>query len=137
MTKQQLRDIVKSDNARRAARIAQEDAMLNPMFSPCPDGVDPYLWDRHITGVPSAGNRDYKASDNCWNRGMRGRTVGIAPGTEDTNDGTATVAVTFNGVTSIRPVSDFRPERSKHIGVRVKRDNTPESARLPAINTEY
>lgn len=132
MNKQQLRDIVKQDNARRAARVAAEDALLSPVYSPCPEGVDPYLWDRHITGVPSQGNRDYKASDNCWKRGMRGKTTGVAPGTELTAT-EATVLVTFNGVTTIKPVSEFRGKRVTH-GVRVKREAImPEVAKLPSI----
>lgn len=129
MNQSQLRAIVKADNARRAARDAQDDVTLGLRYSPCPDGVDPYLWDRGITGVPSQRNRDYKASVNCWDRGMRGRTFGAAGDNAPAN----TVSVMRDGITTVVDVSTFKPTRDTHAAIRVKRDNTPEAARLPAI----
>lgn len=125
MNKAQLRAIVKQDNARRAAREAQEDALLAQAYSPCPEGVDPYLFDRGITGVPSAGNRDYKASRNCWDRGMRGRTFGIA------QDGAAANTMLVNGV--VMPVPTRK--RESRAAVRVTRTTTPEALQfsLPSI----
>lgn len=129
MNQSQLRAIVKADNARRAAREAQEDALLAQAYSPCPEGVDPYLWDRSITGVPSAANRDYKASTNCWDRGMKGRTFGAAQDNAPAN----TVLVMHDGVTRVAEVSEFRPTRATRAAVRVTRTTAPEAARLPAI----
>lgn len=130
MNKSQLRAIVKADNARRAAREAQEDALLAASYSPCPEGVDPYLWDRGITGTPSQANRDYKASTNCWDRGMKGRTFGAAQDNAPAN----TVLVIRDNVSQVVPVSNFRPTRATHAAVRVQRSTAPpESAKLPAI----
>lgn len=129
-TKQQrMRDIVKQDNARRAARQAEEDALFAPTYSPCPDGVDPYIWDRHITGQPSPNNRLYKASDNCWKRGMRGRTFGIAQAGAAPN----TMLVLHNGVTRVVPISEVRSKRDSKAVIRVSRTTTPEVARLAPI----
>lgn len=131
MTKQQMRAIVKADNARRAAREAKENETLGitTKYSECPDGIDPYLYSRGITGVPSQRNRDYKASTNCWDRGLRGRTFGAAQDNAPAN----TVLVMKDNVTTIVPVSDFRPTRSTRAAVRVTRTTAPEAARLPAI----
>lgn len=123
MTKQQMREIVKQDNARRAAREAQEDALLSPVYSPCPDGTDPYLWDRGITGVPSHGNRDYKASTNCWDRGLKGKTFGVAC------DGAPANTMLVNG--QIVPVPTRK--RETRAAVRVVRTTAPEVAALPSI----
>lgn len=125
MNKAQLRAIVKQDNARRALREAQEDALLFPVFSPCPEGVDPYLFDRGITGVPSAGNRDYKASRNCWDRGMRGRTFGIA------QDGAPANTTLVNGV--VLPIPTRKRQSNVGATVRVSRATAPEVAALPSI----
>lgn len=75
--------------------------------------IDPYLYSRSIRGVPSPNNRVPRgnASDNGWKRGMAGRTVGIAPGTESTSDGTATVRVIYaDGRSEIRSANSFRKE---------------------------
>lgn len=140
MTKQQLRAIVKADNARRAAREAEENQTLGitPVYSPCPAGVDPYLWDRSITGVPSHANRTYRASVNCWDRGMRGKAYDYSDKLTATEP---TVAVTSNGITTVVPVSNFRPTRATRAAVRVDRSEVKryiphnEAVALPSIRT--
>jgi hypothetical protein len=132
------RDIVKADRAVRQAREAEELIALAREFYPSEvfEGCDPYHVSRSITGEPSEKNRVHRATDNCWNRGMRGRTVGIAPGTEDSSDGTATVRVIHaNGNTEIRSARSFRPERiakrqARHIE---SRRTIAECARLDPI----
>lgn len=130
MNKRQLRDIVKQDNARRAKREAEENAILFADVTNAPEGIDPYHWGRSITGIPSNNNRNYKASDDCWKRGMRGKTVGVAPGTENATTGSATVAITRDGVTTVVPVSNFS-RKSERTTKRVKRAAVqPETARV-------
>lgn len=122
------RRIMRDDVKRRNAREALEDATLLRDTSYCPDGVDPYHYDRSITGVPTQGNRNFAASRSSWERGLRGRTVGIAPGTEDDSDGTPTVAVIIDGVTEIRPVSSFRDRAPRMTPVRRTTAVVPETA---------
>lgn len=100
--------------------------------------IDPYLYSRSIRGVPSAGNRVPRAnaSGNGWDRGLRGRTIGIAPGTEATSDGTATVKVTYaDGTSIIRSANSFR---EKKMATKVRQHNESrrsiaECARLAPI----
>lgn len=96
--------ILIADHERHQARLEAE-AKLTPAERT--QVVDPYHRDREITGEPSDKNRTHRASDDCWKRGLRTRTVGIAPGTEHTSDGTATVAVIVNGTTTIRSAHSF------------------------------
>ena len=142
LTRAQLRDIVKADNARRANRVLA-DLALFPEINDAPDGIDPYLWDRNITGVPSAANRTYRASDDCWNRGMRGRTVGVGAAIEDgvltipaaSADGTPTMRVTRDGVTTVVPVprKTRKTRTARTRTVQHTADRASEASRLPAI----
>lgn len=128
-----MRAIVKADNARRAARIIAEDCQLGldiiEAVCAAPQGVDPYHWSRSITGIPSAGNRDYKASVNCWDRGMRGKTFGTAGDDQQAN----TMLVTHAGISTVVPISSVRNKRDTRAAIRVARSTTPEVASLPSI----
>lgn len=76
-----------------------------------------YCHSRNITGEPSEKNRTYRASNDCWARGLRGRTVGTV-----TTDGIQTVRVVTHALPSghygptgpetIVPVSHFRAEKA-------------------------
>lgn len=104
---------------------------------------------RNVSANPNAG--EY----GSWTRGMRGRTVGIAP---NTDSAVPTVAVTTTKVvegqryddatdrwvkyavempvTEIRTVSSFRKTRtySRTTKPRTTVTHTPEAARLPSIH---
>lgn len=95
--------ILREDAKRRNARKATEDALLdkirNGATPGAPDGIDPYLWSRSITGAPSQANRDYKATQDCWKRGLRSsRTVGSAGGDDPALN---TVAISRPGFETI------------------------------------
>lgn len=127
---QRMREIVKADNARRADRVIAELALFDTP-SNAPEGIDPYLWDRSITGVPSAGNRQPKASPNSWVVGLHHKCVGVATGTETTHKGAPTVRVITADTNTVRPVSDFAKARDTRAVVRVKREAVvPETARI-------
>jgi hypothetical protein len=65
-----LADDVKRRNARKAAEVAAfEDSVLRQ--TDCPVELDPYLWSRSITGVPSQSNRTVRASVSSWDTTMR------------------------------------------------------------------
>lgn len=135
---QRMRDIVKQDNARRADRVIKELALFDRPTD-APDGIDPYLWDRSITGVPSAGNRNPKASRNSW---LQGRVVGVATGTENTHKpgDPATVLIRKPGLPDeVVTVASFRPARDTRAVVRVKRETaTPETAlHTPKLTHDY
>jgi hypothetical protein len=128
MRKSQLRDIVKADNARRAARRIMEDAILGlDMIEVSVDAtriaanqkpgtyVNPCL----VRGIGTINPpRNTSASDNCWNRGMKGKTVGVAPGTNPTEP---TVLVHKNGKSTIVPAKGFGRTRNTRAVVRVAR----------------
>lgn len=127
---QRMREIVKADNARRADRVIAELALFAD-HTDAPEGIDPYLWDRSITGVPSAGNRNPKASPNSWLIGLSHRCVGVATGTETTHKGAPTVRVITADSNTVRPVSDFAKKRDTRAVVRVKREAVlPETAQI-------
>lgn len=123
MDNAQLADILTSDKARRAEQADTLIALATAYYNQ----PDQYHVSRGITGEPSEKNRTYRATETCWARGMKGKTVGIAPGTETISDGTATVAVTMNGVTTIRSAHSFREQK---IATRQRRHN--ESRRVEA-----
>lgn len=112
------------DAARRALRESEELVALAQRYYNTPDN---YHLSRGITGEPSEHNRTYRASDNCWKRGMLGRTIGIAPGTESTSNGTATVLVIKDGVTTVVTANSFR---QRHIATRQRKH--VESRRIVA-----
>jgi hypothetical protein len=95
-----LDSIVAQDNARRAMQ-ADELIKLASAYYGAPDS---YHVSRGITGEPSEANRQHRASDDCWNRGMRGKTFGVA------HKGAAahTVKVTRDGVTTIKDARSYR-----------------------------
>lgn len=96
---QTLREDAKRRNARKATEDALLDKIRNGASDGAPDGIDPYLWSRSITGAPSQANRDYKATQDCWKRGLRSsRTVGSAGGDDPALN---TVAVTRPGFETI------------------------------------
>lgn len=80
MTPEQLRAIERADMQRRADRETETLLMLHSKYSPSMsgEGIDPYHYSRAILGVPSDRNRVKRAHVSSWNRGMRGRTFGIA-----------------------------------------------------------
>lgn len=97
------------DAARRALRESEELVALAQRYYGMPDN---YHVSRGITGEPSEKNRTYRATETCWKRGMTGRTVGIAPGTEHESDGTATVAITYaDGTHTIRSAASFNKKK--------------------------
>lgn len=143
MNQAQLRDIMKADNARRAQRHAIEDAILglHNAVDPLSDAariaentvrgarVNPCLVRGIGTVNPPAPT---SASRNSWDRGMRGTVRGIAPGTEDSSDGTPTVLVTHaDGSQEIRTVSSFRGTREYTRRRRIRTvATTPETSRI-------
>lgn len=118
MNRAQQRQIMRDDAKRRNARDI-EDFLTLKGHRTAPEGVDPYLFSRSIRGVPSEGNRTHRASENCWTRGMMmSRTVGVAPGTKVDTFTVPTVAVTINGETTVRNVSEYR--RARNVKTRVQ-----------------
>lgn len=101
-----VEQVLADDRERRRLRQLAEDSLLSNT-SYVPEGVDPYHFSRSIKGVPSNKHRIVKASKDCWSAGMRGKTVGVAPGTEQVAT-EQTVAVTVNGTTTIVPASAFK-----------------------------
>lgn len=137
MHKRQLREIMKADNARRAQREAIEDAILG-----LHNEVDPLSDAARIAANTKPGTRvnpclvrgigtvnppaPTSASRNSWDRGMRGRTVGVAPGTESS---VPTVAITRDGVTTVVPVSELRGTTRRRTR-KLQTTHTPETARI-------
>jgi len=66
--------IVKEDNARRFLRDYDAEASG---IKTTDEGCDPYHVSRQITGVPSPNNRTHKATNDCWQRGLRGKAFGL------------------------------------------------------------
>lgn len=116
MNQHRLDEIRKEDNARRAAQ-SDELIKLALAYYGAPDD---YHVSRGITGEPSEKNRTYRATEDCWTKGMKGRTVGIAPGTAATF---ASVAVTKDGETTIVSANSFR---KKNIATKSRKHNEAE-----------
>lgn len=113
MTEAEKDAIILADAIRYAERMRNEY-----------NGTD-YCHSRNITGVPSEKNRTYRASDDCWKRGLRGRTVGVAPNTTATEP---TVAITRDGRTTIVPANGFGRKsihKKQREHVTTVRDNRP------------
>lgn len=130
MNNAELRAIEASDTLRRAQGSDELIALALAYYG----APDDYHVSRGITGEPSEKNRTHRASDNCWNRGLRGRTVGIAPGTTTPF---ASVAVTKDGQTTIVSASSFRKaniatKSRKHKQAQI--DNRPEVLRYNVGN---
>lgn len=135
--------ILREDTKRRNARQVMEDAILGintDEIDKCSDAykisintvkgarVNPCL----VRGVGTVNPPAHtSASDNCWNRGMRGRTQGVATGTELTHKvgDPATVLVIKDGMREIRTVSSFRNKRER-VSRRKSVAKVAETARL-------
>lgn len=119
-----LKAILREDAKRRNARQVMEDAILGigvEVIDECSDAfkiaantvkgarVNPCLV-RGIGTVNPPPNTS--ASDNCWNRGMRGKTIGVATGTELTAENPTVLVKYADGSEEIRTVSSFRSKRS-------------------------
>lgn len=99
-SKTELDAIEAKDAARRLVReVAELQAIATR-------SVDPYLWGRGITGEPSAKNRNYRASDDCWKLGLS--NPGLAVAEYDGRKHMHSVKVTRDGSTTILPRSAFR-----------------------------
>lgn len=127
LSRARQREIMRADAKRRNARDI-EDFLALKGNRVAPAGIDPYLFSRSIRGVPSENNRQHRASENCWTRGMMGRTVGVAPGTTVDTFTVPTVAVTINGETTVRNVSEYRRTRN----VRTRAQNVDVQNRVDA-----
>lgn len=90
---ERMQQITEADNRRRLRRRWEEAVAATST-------VD-YHHSRNITGEPSEKNRNHKASDDCWKRGLQGRTFGSADGK------TQSVKVTKNGRTTIESARGF------------------------------
>jgi len=140
MNRQRQNEIMRVDRERRNARKRAEAEQLG--LTPIDENVDTYLWSRSITGEPSAKNRVYRASDNCWKRGLaRTRTVGVA--TDDdmrplTNHSSVKVFHP-DGTEEIRSASEYRGKRTNIAGIK-RKTATVNTTRnliqsLPSIHT--
>jgi len=133
LSRQRQREIMREDAKRRNARNEQEitDFMRAKGHIETPTGVDPYHYSRAIKGVPANQHRIVRASDNCWKRGMRGRTVGVANPT----DTIPTVRVIHaDGTTAIVPASNFHKSRTTRNRQRTVQQNTqPEVLRMAEV----
>lgn len=100
-----MRAIEQADAERRLLReIAELEAIATRK-------VDPYHWARSITGAPSNGNRQYRASDDCWKKGLSNPQRGYTRTTVTDEIVPDTVRVIKDGTDRIVPVSSFRAER--------------------------
>jgi hypothetical protein len=108
LSRQQQRQIMRDDAKRRNAREAADIEAIVAAHSKIQEGIDPYLFSRSIRGVPSENNRQHKASQDCWNRGLRDTTVGVASAT----DTIPTVRVIRDGITTVVPHSSLRPHKT-------------------------
>lgn len=111
MNAAQQREIVRADRARRLARQLDEDIEIfgPPKASENHAGKLLVRSDARAMGCVTA--LTTRASRSSWldkNGQLRGRVVGIAPGTEDTSDGTPTVLVTHaDGRSEVLPANGF------------------------------
>lgn len=93
---ERMADILRQDEARRLKQDLADMAKLGL------SGTD-YCHSRNITGEPSEKNRQYRASDDSWKRGLsRTKTIGTADGK------TQSVKVTRHGQSEIYPTRGFR-----------------------------
>lgn len=149
MHKAQLREIVKQDNARRAARRLLEDATLG--LSMIEDAnsdaarirenttrgayVNPCL----VRGIGTVNPpMPTSASRNSWDA-FKSARIGVAPGTEDTAK-VPTVLVTYaDGSSEVKPVSAFRtPKSTRKTPKQLKASHTPETAlHSPALRHDF
>lgn len=100
-TQAELDRIELADAQRRLERTIQE---LQDIAT---RSIDPYHWSRGITGTPSNGNRQYRASDDCWALGLSNPGLAVAQDDHGRKHGHS-VKVIKDGTTTIKPVSSFR-----------------------------
>lgn len=137
--------ILREDTKRRNARQAMEDAILGLGLKVVDESSDAYKIAHNtvrgsrvnpclVRGIGTVNPPpNTSASDNCWNRGMRGKTVGIAPGTEDSSDGTPTVRVIRNGQEEIVPANRFGRSSGKRKSTKANAVIQPETAKLKIV----
>jgi hypothetical protein len=140
LTPRQLREIERSDAVRRAERYLLENAQLG--LDTLDTASDAFKIahapkDAHVNPclVRGAGMvcppPKTSASQNSWNRGMRGTMHGIAPGTEATNNGIATVAITKDGITTVQTVHSVRTKNARRRSVKTTTANhVTETSRI-------
>lgn len=112
-----LDKIMREDAKRRLVREAEEMAAFvaaktKPRFKNGRQYVNPEL----VQGIGIiTPPRQTSASDNCWKRGMRGRTVGIVTEGENLVPVTdyPSMKVTKDGVTTIVPITSTRTRKSR------------------------
>lgn len=140
-----MRAIVKQDNARRAARIIMEDAMLGlDMIEDALSDASKIAANRTkgafvnpclVRGIGTVNPpMPTAASRNSWDAFDSPRR-GVATGTELTNNGIPTVLVIKPGQPdAVVPVSAFKGQRNQRMGIRRQSvAHTPEVARLAPI----
>jgi hypothetical protein len=141
MRKSDMRRIVKEDNARRAVRQAMEDAILGLGLVPDPLSDRAKIAQNMKPGtkvnaclVRGIGTVNpplpTSASRNSWDRGMTGRVVGIAPGTEETAKESTVRVIHADGTDEIRTVSSFRKSERNRTTRRTTQTTKPETSRI-------
>lgn len=80
-------------------------------------------------------HRDIRVSPDYWERMLRHHCVGIAPGTEDTSDGTPTVLCTYaDGTSEIRTVASFSRVREARQAKRLQARRITEVEKFGLTN---
>jgi hypothetical protein len=113
LTREDQLRIMREDRMRRHLREQAEADAFVQAHTPAPRSARGTVINRELVrgiGVISPPLR-VRVTEDCWSRGMRGKTIGVAPGTELTASAPS-VAVTRNGETSIVPASSFRKPRN-------------------------
>jgi hypothetical protein len=113
LSRAEQRAIVAADAERRRAREIDEYLQLHGS-SEASESYDPRL-----TALPCQTSgvgvvyppRRVRVSEDSWTRGMRGRTVGVAPGTEDSATEATVRVIHADGSSEIRTASSFRAVR--------------------------
>lgn len=129
-------DMDMTASERETLRILIDSRRRELVTPPRETGYD-YFESRQLTREPTERNRTYRASDNCWNRGMSGRTVGVATddhGNPLTREPSVSVT-TSDGRTRVVSTDQFR--RARHVtrrrqNAQVRRVES-ESARMAHI----
>lgn len=129
-------DRIEAQDAER--RLMREVAELQAIATRT---VDPYHWARSITGAPSNNNRQYRASDDCWKRGLKNPQLGYTRTLLTETILPNTVKHTVNGETRVVPTSNFRKERvhtkqRKH-ATRVAKEVSRDIALHAAMGTNH
>lgn len=91
-SKDQQRAALLESHNRHMRELGLHDRQLTDAGTPATREAMPYVPERM---------RQHSASVSCWERGLKGRTVGTAPGYEDNPAYAYTMRVTRNGRTTI------------------------------------